>query len=222
MSLSRLGLFKRKEIYLPTLRGWLTLAALLVVFFALYTNYIHSFLAISEDVDGEVLVVEGWLTDAELKQLSKTVNLKDYDKIVTTGGTFLKGGALRTYKTSAGLVAATLRSMELVDSTNITALPNPSTKKDRTYASAVVLSEWLKQNSLDDKRVTVVSIGVHARRSQLLFQRALGDHYQVGVISLLNENYNNSKWWCSSVGLKTVIGESIGYFYVLFFFHPST
>jgi hypothetical protein len=67
-------------------------------------------------------------------------------------------------------------------------------------------------------KVNVVSQEAHGRRSQYLFQKALGRDYSVGIISIAHSDYESDRWWASSEGFKTVIEESIAYLYTLVVF----
>ena len=69
---------------------------------------------------------------------------------------------------------------------------------------------------MNDKRfekVNIVSSGVHARRSQYLFRRTLGDNYRVGIIAVPSSEYDPKRWWSSSAGFKGVILETLAYLY---------
>jgi uncharacterized membrane protein len=62
-------LFRRREILLPTLLGWVLLAVLLGAAVLVAVHRIHGFLAINQPVPGaELLVVEGWISEQELDQ----------------------------------------------------------------------------------------------------------------------------------------------------------
>ena len=68
--------------------------------------------------------------------------------------------------------------------------------------------------------VNVVTVDVHARRTQLLFQMALGPKVKVGIIAVPNADYDAAKWWRYSEGVRAVLGEFIAYLYVKLFFFP--
>ncbi len=65
---------------------------------------------------------------------------------------------------------------------------------------------------------------VHARRTCLLFQKALGHDVAVGVIAVTNPDYDASHWWRYSEGVKDVFAESVAYIYarLLFFYPPDS
>jgi hypothetical protein len=68
--------------------------------------------------------------------------------------------------------------------------------------------------------INVLTAGAHARRTRLLYQKALGRNVTVGIIAASNPDYNPKQWWRYSDGVREVIGESIAYIYAKFFFYP--
>jgi len=69
--------------------------------------------------------------------------------------------------------------------------------------------------------VNLVTTGPHARRSRLLFEKALGRDFTVGVLSVPGRDFDAQHWWRSSQGVRVVTGEMIAYCYVRFFFRPN-
>ena len=65
----------------------------------------------------------------------------------------------------------------------------------------------------------MVSLGVHARRSWFLFEKVFSS-VNVGVIAISPNEYDTSRWWLSSEGVRNVISESIAYLYARFIFSP--
>ena len=62
---------------------------------------------------------------------------------------------------------------------------------------------------------------VHARRTRLLFQKALGKDVQVGIIAVANVDYPANRWWHYSQGLKDVVSEFAAYLYARLLFFPT-
>jgi len=93
--------------------------------------------------------------------------------------------------------------------------------RDRTYGSAVALRNWFRENNMPVRSVNVVTEDVHARRTYLLFQKALGDNVAVGIIAVPNPDYDPEHWWRYSEGVKDVISETAAYLYAKLLFHPS-
>jgi hypothetical protein len=59
----------------------------------------------------------------------------------------------------------------------------------------------------------VITLGPHARRSRLLYQKAFGNAVSLGVISLADPAYDSRYWWRSSEGVREVWGEAVAYLY---------
>jgi hypothetical protein len=140
-----------------------------------------------------------------------------YRRLYVTGGSLEIGGHLSEYKTYAELGAATLVRMGMSKSA-IEAVPAPSVQRDRTYTSAVALRNRLHQQTSHEAGINLVSVGAHARRSRLLFQKAFGEDLRVGIIAIENRGYDPKCWWKSSSGVRTVVDELIAYIYALVVF----
>ena len=213
-------LIERRERLSLTKTGWAGLLA--VVFFAVFlvVCQVHPFLATTQPVRGDFLVVEGWLDDAPLKDAAKELERHPYRLVVTTGGPLSKGYHLERYRTFADLGAARLRQLGLAEE-KIVAVAGENLVKDRTYAAAVALRAWLRETHPDVRTIDVFSQACHSRRSWILFQEALGDEYRVGVIAADDPEYDAERWWTSSRGVRSGVGETIAYVYAKFLFFPS-
>lgn len=209
------GLFCRKERLAPTLRGWLVLTLTACVVLILAVLGAHPFFAISEPVAGEILVVEGWVPDYTLVKAMQEFRSSGYRYIVTTGEPLTRGSYLQEHKSFAELAAATLAQLG-VGPDSLVAVPAPRMRVNRTSSSAVAFAAWLKQAHPGVNAVNVITLGVHARRTRLLFQRAVGDAVRVGVLSVEDENFDPLMWWTSSSGFQSVLEEVVGYGYAFF------
>jgi len=159
------------------------------------------------------------VTDSILEQAVSFFNKYDYQLIVTTGGPLEKGSHLSEYSTFAELTAVTLRQIGVGQSL-IVSIPTPPVRTDRTFASALAVSEWLSQSSLSISSLDVFSVVTHARRTQWLFQSALGDNIEIGVIAASNPKSDGGRWWAWSSGVRAVVCEAIAYLYARFLFSP--
>jgi hypothetical protein len=212
------GLLKRRESRVLTWRGWTLLLLSLSAAVGLLAVSIHPFLAVNRPVHGNILVVEGWLSDQRLEGAVALFNEQGYRLLVTTGGPLSKGHHLSAYGTEAELTAATLHKLGLARD-RIVAVPAAPTRRDRTFESALALKDWLSRSESAVKSLDVYSKGAHARRTWLLFQEALGSDISVGIIAA-DPNYDANRWWTTSSGVRAVIGESVAYLYARFLFFP--
>jgi hypothetical protein len=213
------GLLCRRQCHVPTLRGWLVLGLGLILLAVVAALEINPFLSITDERPGGVLVVEGWAPDYALRAAIAEFSRNHYEKLYVTGGPIDQGAPLSEYGTYAELGTATLLKMGL--STNLVqAVPAPWVRQDRTYTSAVCLRSWWREHASSPTKVNLITVGAHARRSRLLFEKALGKGVAVGVIAVQDNEFDMAHWWRSSAGVRTVLSEALAYGYARFLFYP--
>ncbi|RLD59955.1 MAG: YdcF family protein [Bacteroidetes bacterium] len=215
----KIKLFKEKKTKVLTLQAWLLIILIIFNIFILFKYKTYSFLATNKPVKAEILVVEGWLPDYALKDAVNEYNSHNYKFIVTTGVPLLKGYYLSEYKDFANLSKQTLIKLG-VDETKIIAIPTKNVKRDRTYASAIAVKNWINNNKLNIKSINVYTLGSHSRRTLLLYDEAFDNKIIIGVYAHNNKDFEDDKWWTTSQGVRTVIGNFIAYIYAKFFFYP--
>jgi hypothetical protein len=202
------GLVNRKPRWSFSFKGWIFAFLLAVAFCVGAIRLVHPFLAVQAPVPARTLVVEGWMADYEIPDLVGEFRRGNYERVYTTGGEIHWGNAENYAEYSAkclnkaGLPASTI-------------VPVASTGKDwaRTYQSATALRKYFEDNKCVPTSLNVITLGPHARRSRLLFERALGHNVTVGVITLRREDYDEQHWWRSSTGIREVISELAAYLY---------
>lgn len=201
-------------------RGWICLLLILPVFFVLWLIEVFPFFAVTEPVTANLLVVEGWVPEYAIRAAATEFVTGGYRKVISTGGPVQgMGGYVNDYSTAASIGATRLKALDL-PANAVEMVPSRVLLRDRTYASAMALRSWLTENYPMEKNVNVVTTDVHARRTRLLFQLALGRNFSVGIIAVPNPDYNPARWWRYSEGVRDVLGEMIAYIYAKFFFHP--
>jgi uncharacterized SAM-binding protein YcdF (DUF218 family) len=215
------GLLNRKERWGLSFKGWLAVVVFavgagLVVFFEVYP-----FLAVTARVDTNILVVEGWVHQNAIQAGVKEFKTGPYQRIFATGGPVVgNGGYVNDFQTSAS-VGADLLIKYGIPSQSVQMVPSHVLGRDRTYSSAVALRDWFREHNLQVRSINVLTEDVHARRTRLLFQKALGSSVRVGVISIPHPDYDARHWWRYSEGVKDALGESVAYVYARVFFHPN-
>ena len=208
------GFFCYRNCLLPTWRALLVLMLLSISCVFFFTLKIHPFLSTTARVSAKFLIVEGWVPDYVLKATLAEFKEGNYSMLYVVGGPIEQGGFLSNYKTYADLGAATLIAMGM-DASKLQSVPALWVQKDRTYASALALKNWLSQKKLHEAEFNLVSKGAHSRRSWILFQEAFGENYQVGIIAVKDRDYDPEQWWKFSSGFRTVLNEYLAYTYVL-------
>ncbi len=208
-------LFKRQKIWIPTIPGWGIFITLIASLISYNFINIYPFLAVNSPIKADILVVEGWIPDYALEQALVEFKRNSYRQIITTGIPLEIGFYLAEYKNFAELSAETLKKLG-VEPEKIVAVPSPEVIKDRTYASALALREWIENSDLKIEAINLFSHETHSRRSWLIFKKALSPQIKVGVISSAPKNYEPKKWWIYSAGVRSVINEAVAYIYARF------
>jgi len=215
------GIITRRERWGLSWRGWLAfiLAALLIAVLLLLN--IQPFLAKTQRVNTNILVVEGWIHEYAIRDAAAEFQTNHYEKIYTTGGPIVgSDGFTNDFNTSASVGAELLKKIG-VPGQFIQMVPSHVSGRDRTYSSAIALRDWFREHNVAVRSVNVLTEDAHARRTQLLFQKAFGSGVAVGVISVPDPDYDAKHWWRTSEGVREVLDESIAYVYARIFFHPS-
>ena len=215
------GLVDRRERWSLSWRGRLIVISVLLLLSVLVLKGVYPFLAITQRVNANTLVVEGWINEYAIRAAVKEFQDNRYQRVFTTGGPVEgTGGYTNDFMTSAS-VGADLLKKAGVPEQSLQMVPSRVMDRDRTYGSAVALRNWFRHHNMVVSGINVVTEDVHARRTRLLFQKALGKKVQVGIIAVANADYPANKWWHYSQGLKNVVSEFAAYLYARFLFFPS-
>jgi hypothetical protein len=213
----KLSFTKQTTCRLPTALGWSSIIAIIVAVKIIALASIYPFLSINKPVDAQTMVIEGWLPDYGLVNACGIFKNNKYSRVFTTGGPLEKGFYLTHYATYAQLSASTILDRGL-DSAAVIAVNAPDVVKDRTFAAACALRDYLQQSGASVAAFNIVSLGPHARRTRLLYAKAFGASVKIGVIPIADRDYDSKMWWRSSDGFRTVTGEALAYLYARFLF----
>jgi uncharacterized SAM-binding protein YcdF (DUF218 family) len=215
------GLFDRKERWSLSWRGRLIVAFLGFSIAVLLLFNVYPFLTETHRVNTNFLVVEGWIHNYAVRGVLEEFRRGSYQRIFTTGGPVTgSGGYINDYQTSASVGAELLKNAG-VPPQLVEMVPSRVMDRDRTYSSAIALREWFYGHNMAVQSINVLTEDVHARRTRLLFEKALGKDVTVGIIAVPNPDYDKQRWWRYSEGVKEVGSEALAYIYARLFFHPS-
>src|SRR6266480_626441 len=131
------GIVTRKERWGLSWRGWLlfTSTGLTAAYFV-FLN-IHPFLAVTDRVNTNVLVVEGSIQRYAIRGGAEEFKNGSYERIITTGGHENgDGGYTNDYNTSASVGAEILKKFGVPDDL-VQMVPSRVIARERTYSSAV-------------------------------------------------------------------------------------
>ena len=215
------GLLVRRERWGLSLPAKLVIIAFLLTFTMSFMRWGFSFLAVDAPIYSDILVVEGWIPKFGLEQAIGQFRTGGYRQMLTSGGPAYIELGMHPKETTAEWGAERIESLGMPKDF-VTAVPSWVEKKDRTYWSAVAVKRWLQRNAASTKAINVLTVGPHARRTRLMYQKAFGDDFKVGIISVADPEYNPQHWWRTSEGVRDVVGETVAYIYARLLFRPST
>ncbi len=219
-------LFRRRQVWLPTLWGWLVSLALAAALAFAGALNAYDLLATNRPARGpagdgaRTLVVEGWLGGVELQQAVALLRSGHYERVLTTGGPIdpeFDAGGWHSF----AVRAATLLREDPAVKVPVIALPAPASAQDRSYLSAVMVRDWAQRSETRLEAIDLLSGGVHARRSRLVYRMALGDEVEVGVFAARPADHDAQRWWTSSTGVKTTVGEALSLGWTACCFWPA-
>jgi hypothetical protein len=128
---------------------------------------------------------------------------------------FYPGGEERiknNYNSNAELARNRLISMGM-NSSQIIAIPGETVIVNRTLTSALAFRDWLKQTNKDIRGINIISMGAHARRTWMIYNRILQEKYPIGVISLPDYIYTQSRIYRIIKNIRETLG--IIYYWII-------
>jgi len=214
-------LVSRRERWGLSARGFLAVIAGLLAAFVGWLFTVYPFFAVTERVETRLLAVEGWVDLYGVQKAVEEFKAGGYERVFSTGGPVHgTGGYTNDFNTSASVGAGRLKTAGLPAEV-VQMVPSRVTARDRTYSSAVALRTWCRENNVPLTNINILTEDVHARRTRLLFQEALGSSVKVGIIAVPNPDYDARRWWRYSEGVRAVLGECIAYAYARLVFTPT-
>ena len=100
--------------------------------------------------------------------------------------------SINNFNSNAELARVRLISMG-IDSSQIIATPGERVIINRTLTSALAFRDWLKTTNINIKGINIISMGPHARRTWMIYNRILKEKYPIGIISLPDYSYDKSR-----------------------------
>jgi hypothetical protein len=103
-----------------------------------------------------------------------------------------------------------------IDSSLIIDIPGNKVVINRTLKSALAFRDWLLTSDKDFKGINIVTLGTHAKRTWMIYNRIINKKYDIGIISLPDYRENHSRKYKV---LKT-LREAFGIIYYWFILIP--
>jgi hypothetical protein len=208
----RLGLVERRPIRWRILRGWFFALLLLGIPVVWLCGSGESYFSLTRRLPAEVLVVEGWIGSEGVHAAATEFEQHGYQYLVATGGLTEEPRDRSNY--------AAIAEQELVRSGvpvgRIIVAPTGQIERQRTFESAVAAWQALQSRGIAPHLLNVFTLGPHARRSRLVYEKVYSPGTQVGVIAWVPSDYDVEPWWRSKARTKCLLKETIGYPFEVF------
>ena len=212
-------LFKRKTCWRPTLLGLLIIFLSFVIIIRISLVQIYSFLAINKPIESQTMIIEGWAPTYVIKEAVTFYKENNYKRLIVTGIPITNYEFISPYKNTAEATILAIRYHGFSDTIYLADIPT-NVFVDRTFHTAVASKIIFDKNNWP-KNFNIYSVGVHARRSRLMFQKAFGSDYEIGIIAPRDRTFLPKAWWKSSKGFRNVSNEFVATVFVSLFFHPD-
>jgi hypothetical protein len=174
----------------------LGLAAVALVAFVLF---VHPFLAVTQRVDADVLVVEGWIPDYMFPAAAREFRDGHYAFMLVSGlqndPADQSGGSPDFAHAATELKRLGVPAQQLIE------CPAPFARWLRTSKTARAVRLKADQAVPHYHGVNVVTAGPHARETWVAYQHIFESAVPVGIISIPKNNYPPNRWWLSRQGL---------------------
>jgi DUF218 domain len=209
ISTKRVGAARR---ILPGL--FVTLAILLALGLLWLCAWAEPYFSLNRPLSADVLIVEGWIESDGLRAAVAEYQRGFYKYVVVTGG-------LAEVGSSHDLVSyAELAQRQMVqygiDQLRIITASSGQVERQRTFKSAVAAWQALRRKGVHPTGINVLTLGPHARRTQLVYEKVFASDAPVGVITFVPAEYLSEPWWFSVKRTKCLLKETLGYPFELF------
>lgn len=203
-------------IWWPTWPGWLLLLAGFVAPLILWVIKGETFMRQTSPVPADVLVIEGWIGLDGTTAAVEEFHQGKYRLIVTSGGMSGERGWSHQRWNYADLARNQCLRLGIPEAAVIAA-PARDTGVQRTFESALAVRHALEANRIKPIGINVFTLGVHVRRSRLIFAKVLAPACKVGAVSWAPTFYGTGTWWTSSERAKELITETAGFLFEMLF-----
>ena len=204
-------LFRRREIWCPTLIGWALILFISLAPIAGWCLFGESILCLTKRESTDVLIIEGWIGEAALEAAAKEFKQGHYQWVVTAGGPSLDSWGHSSW--SYAKIARDRLILHGITEEHIIMAPCTDVDAQRTRESALAVYNALANQNIHPAALNIFTRGAHARRSRLIYSHIFEPAIKVGVIAWLPEQARTTPWWRSTERSRELLTETIGYLY---------
>lgn len=153
-----------------------------------FVLFVHPFLAVTQKVDADILIVEGWVPDYMIPSAVQEFRTGHY-LLLAISGLENDPGLPRTAELSdAQKHKARLERLGIAPNA-IALCPAPFARWLRTSKTAQAVQHKIAELGLKPKGINVLTAGPHARETWVAYQHIFGPEVPVGIISVPKNNY---------------------------------
>ena len=206
-------LIKRRIIWWPTWQGWIVLFLMLAGFLIAFFLNAHRFLAVTNRVaDADILVVEDWMADVFLQAAAREFKEGKYRLMIISGLRDYDGRGNEKYKAGKSSVVNRIVSLGIPEDRIMECFAQ-ETDSHRSAAMARSVRNAFRQGTITAKGMNVIAPATHARKTWLVYRRALVGQVPVGIVAIAPGIYDPARWWMNSQAAKWVILNYAGLLY---------
>ncbi len=168
-----------------------------------------TFFSVTRRLPPDVLIVEGWVESEGVRAAAEEFSRGPYRYVVATGGkTWDRADSDRSSyaeRAKRGLIESGVpESRIIVSSTG-------EIERQRTFKSAVTAWRSIQHAEVRPRAINVFTLGPHAMRSRLVYEKVFAPEVPVGVIAFIPSEYRIEPWWLSMSRAKCLLKEIVGY-----------
>lgn len=154
-------------------------------------------------------MVEGWIGPEGIKEARREFERGGYQYIVAAGG--LSEERWSDHRWNFAVEAEKILLASGIPRDRIVLAPSLVTEGQRTYEAAEAVKRALRDRNIRPNGANVFTMGVHARRSRLVFGKVFGTSTETGVIAWIPHDYEPGVWWHSSERAGEYVKETVAY-----------
>ena len=169
----------------------------------------ETFFSVTRRLPPDVLIVEGWIGSEGIRAAAEEFGRGAYRYVVTTGGkTWDRADRDRSSY-------AEMAKQELIESgvpeSRIIVSSTGEIERQRTFQMAATAWRSIQHAEVRPTAINVFTLGPHAMRSRLVYEKVFAPEVPVGVIAFIPSKYRIEPWWQSMSRAKCLLKEIIGY-----------
>ena len=174
----KIRLFRKRQCYRPTILGFLLILIVFVGLVRLSLPLMHSFLYLNKATKSKNMVLEGWVSTYALPDFIEEFKEKGYENLIVTGIPMTQYEYASDYNYTSQATITALKHFGFSDTIYQAAIPQ-NVFQDRTYSTALITKSIFDQHPEWGKSFNIYSMGVHSRRTLLLFNEAFSNDYDI-------------------------------------------